>query len=217
MSVSVLLADDHLVVRAGVRAVLEAEPDIDVVGEVKDGAEVADAYRRLRPDVLVLDLMMPRRGGLQVLQDLQTLAERPRVVVLSMFAAEAYVTEALRLGALGYVVKDSGAGELATAVRQVGAGRRFLSPLLSEAIIEAYARRLDASSQDPYDRLTPREREILILIAQGRTNAEVGTQLSISPRTAESHRANLMMKLGLRTQTDLIRYALRRGLLQPGF
>jgi DNA-binding NarL/FixJ family response regulator len=128
---------------------------------------------------------------------------------------EAYVTEALGLGALGYVVKDCGADDLIQAVRHAAVGRRFLSAPLSESIIEAYTQRVNAASSDPYDRLTAREREVLLLAAQGHTSPEIAKRLSISPRTAESHRSNLMQKLGLRSQTDLIRYALRRGLLDP--
>ena len=215
MSISIVLADDHLVVRRGIRAVLEAEPDLQIVGEVDDGAGVLAMIEAVRPDVLVLDVMMPNLGGFQVLRELGEKAVSTKVVVLSMYSTEAYVTEALRLGAIGFVVKDSSAGDLIRAVRQAAAGRRFLSAPLSESIIEAYMQRVQVSSQDPYDRITPREREVLILAANGHTSAEIAGRLTISPRTAESHRANLMQKLGLRHQTDLIRYALRRGLLDP--
>lgn len=215
MSISILLADDHLVVRRGLRAVLEAERDLKIVGEVEDGVDVVDMLERLRPDVLVLDLMMPKLGGFQVLREISARHLTTRVVMLSMYSTEAYVTEALRLGAVGYVVKDSNADDLIRAVRQAAEGRRFLSSPLSDSIIEAYTQRVRASSQDPYDTLTPREREVLLLAAQGHTTAEIAARLSISPRTGESHRANLMQKLGLRNQSDLIRYALRRGILDP--
>jgi two-component system response regulator NreC len=213
MSISVLLADDHLIVRRGLRALLEGEPDLKIVGEVEDGTRVVEMIETLHPDVLVLDLMMPNLGGFQVLREIGERQLVVRVVVLSMYSTEAYVSEALRLGAIGYVVKDSNADDLIRAVRQAAAGRRFLSSPLSDSIIEAYTQRVRASSQDPYDRLTPREREVLLLAAQGHTTAEIAARLSISPRTGESHRANLMQKLGLRNQTDLIRYALRRGIL----
>jgi DNA-binding NarL/FixJ family response regulator len=213
VSISVLLADDHLVVRRGLRAVLEGEPDLKIVGEVADGAKVVHATETLRPDVLILDLMLPNLGGLQILRELGKLQLPTRVVVLSMHSSEAYVQEALGLGALGYVIKDSGADDLISAVREVAAGRSFLSPPLSESLLEAYNQRLQATSRDPYETLTTREREVLLLAAQGHTSAEIAVQLSISPRTAESHRSNLMQKLGLHSQTDLIRFALRRRIL----
>jgi two-component system response regulator NreC len=213
VSISVLLADDHLVVRRGLRAVLEGEADLKIVGEVADGAKVVTATETLRPDVLILDLMLPNLGGLQILRELGKLQLPTRVVVLSMHSSEGYVTEALGLGALGYVIKDSGADDLIRAVRQVAAGRRFLSPPLSETLLEAYNQRLEAASRDPFDTLTIREREVLLLAAQGHTSAEIAAQLSISPRTAESHRSNLMQKLGLHSQSDLIRFALRRHIL----
>jgi DNA-binding NarL/FixJ family response regulator len=213
VSISVLLADDHLVVRRGLRAVLEGERDLKIVGEVADGAKVVSTTETLRPDVLILDLMLPNLGGLQILRELRKLQLPTRVVVLSMHSSEAYVTEALGLGALGYVIKDSGADDLIRAVRQVAAGRSFLSPPLSESLLEAYNQRLQATSRDPYETLTTREREVLLLAAQGHTSAEIAAQLAISPRTAESHRSNLMQKLGLRSQTDLIRFALRRRIL----
>jgi two-component system, NarL family, response regulator NreC len=213
VSISVLLADDHLVVRRGLRAVLEGEADLKILGEVADGAKVVHAAETLRPDVLILDLMLPNLGGLQILRELGNLQLPTRVVVLSMHSSEAYVTEALGLGALGYVIKDSGADDLIRAVRQVAAGRRFLSPPLSETLLEAYNERLQAAARDPFDTLTIREREVLLLAAQGHTSAEIASQLSISPRTAESHRSNLMQKLGLHSQSDLIRFALRRHIL----
>jgi DNA-binding NarL/FixJ family response regulator len=213
VSISVLLADDHLVVRRGLRAVLEGEADFKIVGEIADGAEVVRTTESLKPDVLILDLMLPNLGGLQILRELRKLQLPTRVVVLSMHSSEAYVTEALGLGALGYVIKDSSADDLIRAVRQVAAGRSFLSPPLSESLLEAYNQRLQATSRDPYETLTTREREVLLLAAQGHTSAEIAAQLAISPRTAESHRSNLMQKLGLRTQSDLIRFALRRRIL----
>lgn len=215
MSVSILLADDHLVVRTGLRALLAVEHDFQVVGEAEDGAAVLKQLEALRPDVLVLDLMMPALGGFQVLRAIAERQLPTHVVVLSMYSSEAYVTEALRLGATGYVVKSSDADDLSRAVRQAAAGHRFLSAPLSDSIIETYAQRVRAASEDPYDKLTPREREVLMLAAHGHTAAEIASRLNISPRTGESHRANLMRKLGLRHQTDLIRYALRRGILDP--
>jgi DNA-binding NarL/FixJ family response regulator len=212
---TIVLADDHHVVRQGLRALLEAEPDFQIVGEAADGREAAQLVKRLQPEVLVLDLMMPGLSGLEVTRQVRQRSPQTRVVILSMYADEAYVLEALRNGAAGYVLKKSTADELVRAVREVTTGRRYLSPPLSEKDIETLMKEADESKQDPYELLTSREREVLHLIAEGHTNAEVAARLVISPRTVEFHRANLMRKLGMRTQADLIRYALQRRILPP--
>lgn len=210
---TLVLADDHPVVRQGLRLVLEAEPDFRVVGEGGEGWETVQLVERLQPDVLLLDVMMPGLSGLEVARQVQQRAPRTRVVILSMHATESYVLEALRAGAMAYVLKESDAAALVQAIREACAGRRYLSPPLSERAIEAYLRKSQAEPLDPYETLTTREREVLHLAAEGHTNPEIGRRLFISPRTVEIHRRNLMRKLGLRTQTDLIRYALQRGLL----
>lgn len=212
MSITVVIADDHLVVRRGLRALLESESGITIVGEAADGREALDKVAELDPDVLVLDLVMPGTSGLEVLRKLSERRARTRVVVLSMHASEAYVVEALRAGAIAYVVKEASASELVDAVQHAAKNRQFLSSPLSESRLEAYAIRA-TSSPDPYDALTAREREVLELAAQGLTNPEIGKKLAISPRTAETHRANLLRKLGLKGQKELIRYALRRGIV----
>ena len=213
MTVSILLADDHPVVRQGLRALLEGESDFRIIGEVGDGLEASQLAERLQPDVLVLDLMMPGLNGLEVARQVSQRSPRTRIVILSMHSNEAYVLEALRNGATGYVLKDSSAADLVRAVREVTAGRRYLSPPLSERAIEAYTQKAKVAALDLYETLTTREREVLHLAAEGHTNREIADRLHISPRTVEVHRANMMHKLGLRTQTDLIRYALRRGIL----
>jgi two-component system response regulator NreC len=214
-AIRIVLADDHHVVREGLRALLETEPDFSIVGEAADGLATVDLVERLKPDVLVADLMMPSLSGLEVARQVTLRSPTTRVVILSMYANEPYVLEALRNGAAGYVLKDSTGADLVQAVRQVLTGDRYLSPPLSARAIEAYVQKAEAGSLDIYEMLTTREREILHLAAQGCGNADVATRLSISPRTAETHRANMMRKLGLRTQIDLIRYALRRGILPP--
>ena len=214
MTLRIVLADDHPVVRQGVAALLAAEPDLEVVGQAERGEEVAALVEELQPDVVVLDLMMPGRGGLDVTRELARRWPKTRVLVLSMHDNEAYVLEALRNGACGYALKQAQPVELVRAVREVGAGRRFLSPPLSERAIEAYARR-EGHDGDPYDTLTPREREVLRLVAEGETNAAIGEQLFISPRTVESHRAHVMKKLALRRHAELVRYAVQRGLIAP--
>jgi two-component system response regulator NreC len=210
---SIVLADDHQVVRHGLRVLLEADPEFSIVGEASDGLEAADMLERLHPDVIVLDLMMPGINGLEVARQASQRSPNTNVVILSMYTNEAYVVEALRAGAKAYVLKSATSDELIRAIRQVVTGGRYLSPPLSERAIEAYSRKAEGSAMDPYEMLTTREREILQLAAEGCTNSEIATRLSISPRTAETHRTNLMRKLGLHSQTDLIRFAIRRGIL----
>ncbi len=210
---SVVLADDHAIVRQGLRAVLEATAEFAVVGEVADGLQVAEVVDRLRPNVLVLDLMMPGLNGLEITRQVRKRCPQTRVVILSMHADEAYVLEALRNGAAGYVLKEASIPEVAQAVREVSAGRRYLSQPLSERAIESYAEKAQAAPLDLYGTLTSREREVLQLSAEGYSSTEMAARLGISPRTADTHRANLMRKLGLQRQNDLVRYAVRRGIL----
>jgi DNA-binding NarL/FixJ family response regulator len=212
MALRLMLADDHQIVRQGLRAILQAVPDFELVGEAADGLEAVRLVERLRPDVLVLDLMMPKLSGLEVARQVTRRAPRPRVVILSMHSNEAYVQEALSAGALGYVVKDAGAEELVQAIRAVSMGRRYFSRPLTEEAVEAYARKAGGSPPDPYHQLTAREREVLHLTAEGHSGADIAERLFISPRTVETHRANLMRKLGVRNQKELVRYAVQRGI-----
>lgn len=210
---TIILADDHHLVRQGLRVLLETEPDFQVVGEAAEGQEAVQLVERLRPDVLILDLMMPDLRGLEIIRQVRQRSPRTRMVILSMVANKAYVLEALKNGAAGYVLKKSTAAELFRAVREVTAGRRYLSPPLSEDDIETLIKKAEASKTDPYELLTAREREVLQLIVEGYTNAEIAAQLVISPRTVEFHRANLRRKLGAHTRADLIRAALQRRIL----
>lgn len=210
---TIVLADDHHLVRQGFKTLLEAEPDFLVIGEAADGLEVVDLVGRLRPDVLVLDLIMPGLNGLDIIQQVIRRSNRTQIVVLSMHANVAYVSEALRNGAAGYVLKGSSAANLKQAIRTVIAGQRYLSPPLSEQAIKDYELKIGDTKLDPYYTLTPREKEVIHLVAEGHTTREIAARLAISPRTVESHRRNLMAKLELRTQSDLIRFALRRGIL----
>lgn len=210
---TLVLVDDHPIVRQGLRALLEAEPGFRIIGEAGDGIEAAKLVERLQPDVLVLDLMIPGLNGLEVTRQVRQRSPLTQIVILSMHANEAYVLEALRNGATGYVLKGAAAAELIQAIREVSAGRRYLSPPLSERAIEAYVQKANTAPLDLYETLTTREREILQLTTEGFSATEIADRLSISSRTVETHRANLMRKLRLRTQTDLIRYALRRGIL----
>lgn len=213
MTVSILLADDHPIVRQGMRRLLDAEPDLTVVGEAADGLETVQLVEKLKPDVLIVDMIMPGLNGLEVLRQVKKRSPSTYSIVLSMQSVDAYVVEALKSGASGYVLKDSGPSELVSAVRQVLQGQRFLSPKLSERLITAYIQNSDQAVTDPYETLTDREREVLQLASEGLTTQEIAKRLSISPRTAELHRGRMMNKLGFRNQTDLIRYALRRGIL----
>lgn len=213
MSTTIVLADDHNVVRQGLRALLEGEPDLSIIGEASNGLEAVELAERLRPNVLVVDVMMPGLNGLEVTREVTQRSPLTRVIVLSMHANEAYVLEALKNGAVGYVLKDSCADELVQAVRQARTDRYYLSSPLSERAIASYVQRARKTSMDPYDALTTREREVLQLAAEGHTSAEIASRLFISARTVETHRANLMHKLGLTNQIDLVRYALRRGIL----
>ncbi len=211
---TILLADDHQVVRLGIRALLEAEADFEVVGEAADGLEAGRLVEQLTPDVLIVDLMMPGRNGLEVARHAGQRSPATRVIMLSMHANESYVLEALRNGAQAYVLKDSSASDIVHAVREVLGGRRYLSPPLSERAIEIYIQQASNETElDPYEKLTSREREVLYLVARGHHASDIAEQLSISPRTAEVHRANLMRKLGMHSRTDLIRFALARGII----
>jgi len=212
MSINILLADDHHLVRQGLRVLLEGESDFMIVGEAADATEAVQQSERLRPDVILLDLMMPGLHGLAALRQVVKCVPQTRVIILSMHSNGAYVFEALRDGAAGYVLKTSRADELVLAVREVVAGRRYLSPPLTEKVVESYRQGTGGVVLDPYDTLTAREREVLHLVSQGLVNAGIADRLCISTRTVETHRANLMRKLNLRSHTELIRYALRRGI-----
>jgi DNA-binding NarL/FixJ family response regulator len=213
--ISVLLVEDHHVVRRGIRALLEAEPDISVVGEAGTGSEAVQLTQQLKPDVLVADLMLSDMSGLMVIRQARKKSPDTAPLVLSMYGNDCYVVEALQAGARAYVLKDCPPEELLKAVREAAAGRRYLAPPLSERAIEAYLIRAEDSKLDPYDMLTSREREVLLLTSQGMTGAQIADRLCISPRTVESHRSRVMHKLGLRNRTELIHYAVRQGLV-PG-
>jgi DNA-binding NarL/FixJ family response regulator len=211
---TVVLADDHEVVRRGVRSILEADGGFQVLTEVADGLSAVQAAEKLKPDLLFLDLSLPRLHGLEALRQVRSGSPQTRVLVLSMHNDEPYVIEALRAGAMAYILKGSESTEIARAVQEVVAGRRYLSAPLSERAIAALTSR-PADQSDPLSALTPREREVLLLAAEGLSTAELAEKLLISPRTAETHRANLMQKLGLQSQTDLVRFAIRKGLIEP--
>jgi DNA-binding NarL/FixJ family response regulator len=211
--ISVVLADDHPLIRQGLRGAFEAELDFSIVAETGDGLETVRLVERLEPDVLILDLMMPGLGGLDVLPIVRQRTPRTRVVVLSMHADETFVVQALKNGAVGYVLKGCDAAHAVEAVRQAASGQRYLSPGISQRAFHVCDEQAERTPPEPHDLLTPRERQALQLAAEGHRNADIAARLSISPRTAEMHRANAQRKLGLKTQADLIRYAIRRGMI----
>lgn len=213
MTVTILLADDHPIIRQGLLRLLDAEPGMKVVGEASDGLQAVQMAERLRPAILVIDMMMPGLNGLEALRQVRKRSPSTINIVLSMQSADAYVIEALRSGAAGYVLKDSGPAEVVTAIRQVLQGERFLSPGLEERMLNASTTNSAPASLDLYETLTDREREVLQMVAEGRSSSEIGEMLVISPRTVEIHRGRVMKKLGLRNQADLIRYAIRRGII----
>jgi two-component system response regulator NreC len=213
--ITLVLAEDHHIVRQGIRSLLETEVDFKVIGEVADGLEAVRMVEKLRPNILILDLMMSGLNGLEVARQVSKQSPKTAIVVLSMYNNEAYVLEALRAGAKGYVLKDSTSAELVKAIREADIGRHYLSASLSERAIENYIEKSKETYLDPYNTLTTREREVLHLAAQSFTNAEIAERLYISRRTVEVHRANVMHKLGLRSQPQLIRYAMKRGILPP--
>jgi DNA-binding NarL/FixJ family response regulator len=213
MKTQILLADDHQVIIDGLKALLSGEPDMEVIGQATDGLQVLPRVLELKPEVLVLDLMMPGLGGLEVARQMKDRAPATKVIVLSMHSNDAYVVEALRNGAVGYVLKTAEARALIDAIRAVCAGGRYLSPPLSEEKLERWERDAKAAPFDPYDTLSTREREVLQLAAEGLTSAAIGQRLTIGKRTVETHRANLQRKLGVRTQADLVRFAVKKGLV----
>lgn len=216
MGLRIVLADDHQVVRDGLRLLLEARGGHVVLGEAADGLAAVRLAEKLRPEVLLVDLSMPGLPGLEVARQVAARCPGTRVVVLSMHSAESFVLEALRAGCAGYVLKDAGGDELLRALSEVAAGRRHLSPPLSERAIEAWLQRTAGGTQDPLDALTDREREVLHLVAAGQSSTEIGARLFLSPRTVEAHRAAVLRKLGLKSRAELIRWAVGRGLLPGG-
>jgi DNA-binding NarL/FixJ family response regulator len=192
---------------------LSEEKDFRLAGEAGDGITALELVTKLKPNVLVLDLMIPRLHGLEVVRRVSKEHPATRILVLSMNSEEPYVVDALRSGALGYVLKDCATSNLVEAIRSVAAGKRYLSPSLAERALDALYQDRGGPGLDPYDTLTDRERLVLQLAAEGLGNPEVAEKLFISPRTAESHRANLMRKLSLRSQTDLVRYAIRKNII----
>lgn len=214
MKTKIFLVDDHQLVRQGTRMLLEAESDFEVVGEAGEGISAVEDAVRLAPDVLVVDIVLPNLNGIEVTREVKRRASDIEVVALSMYDTESYVTEALHAGVSSYVLKKNTAEELVFAIREALEGRTYLSPPLSISLLEAYSQQADeAHDTDPYDRLTEREREVLQMSARGLSNPEIAELLTLSVRTVEMHRANLLRKLGVKNQTELVHFMINRNLL----
>ena len=212
MLLRLLIADDHVLVRESLVSLLQSGGDVQVVAQASDGIETVEKAIATRPDVVVTDISMPRLGGIEVVRRLHEALPETRVLVLTMHQEDEYVLQAVRAGASGYLVKDSAAAELLAAVRSLQAGRGYFGPQASRALAEQM-QNPDRTVDDPYGRLTAREREVFHLVVEGLTTKEIARRLDISVKTAENHRARVIAKVGVRNTAELVRYALRRGLL----
>ncbi len=214
MAIRILLADDHTVVREGMRALLERQPDMVVVAEAADGRETVRLAEEHSPDVVLMDVAMPAMNGIEATRRILAANARTAIVILSMHQDESYVLRSLKAGARGYLLKDSPQTDVVAAIRAVSQGRSFLSRKISRMLQEDYVQELESAGlEDSYDLLTDREREILQLLAEGRANKEVAQLLNISPTTVETHRGHILQKLGLHSVPDLILYAVRKRLI----
>ncbi len=212
--IRVIVADDHNLVREGIRALLEKADDIEVVGEAVDGLEAVELVQRLTPDVLVMDIAMPRLNGIKAVEQLRALAGPTRIVILTMYSDEILVRQALRHGAKGFLLKGSVSEELLLAIRAASRGAVYLSPAISETVLsEATATQMSSKPSGAGDQLTPRELELLQMISEGRTNNQMAEALGVSVKTVERHRTNLMTKLNARNLVELIRVAMKHGLI----
>ena len=210
--IRVLLAEDHTIVRKGLRSLLDDEPDIEVVGEAEDGREAVQIAQDLLPDVVVMDISMPNLGGLEATRQIKKYISDIKVLILTVHANEEYILQVLRAGASGYLIKQAAPAELISAIHVAYQGESYLSPAISRAVIEDYVRRAEGTEDlDSYSKLTSREREIMQLLAEGRSNREIAELLHISVKTVETHKANLMDKLDIHTVADLVRYAIQKG------
>ncbi len=212
--IRILLADDHNVMRGGLRLLLERQPGFKVVGEAADGRQAVEQAEASKPDVAVLDIAMPNLSGIEAAQRISAMLPHTRIIILSMHSDEGYVLRALKAGAKGYLLKDSAENDLIEAIRAVDEGKAFFSPEISNILVEDYVREMKRrGAEDSYELLTPREREILQLLAEGKSNKHIATVLDLSLYTVETHRRNLQDKLNLHSFAELILYAVRKGII----
>ncbi len=211
--VRILLADDHTILREGIKVLLNRERDMEIVAEAEDGAQALEKVRTAKPDVVVMDISMPKIGGLEVTREITETFPDVKVVILTMHDNEEYLVQALKSGAKGYVLKEAAATDLAEAIRAVVRGDAYLYPAVARKLVDDYVNRV-RTIKTASESLTPREREVLKLVAEGHTNREIADYLGISVKTVENHRANLMRKLDLHDRTELARYAIKIGLVE---
>ena len=216
-TIRVLLAEDHTIVREGLKALLTATEDLEVVGEAKDGREAVDACARLQPHVVVMDLNMPKLNGVDATREIREKPDAPRVLILSMYDGEEYVRPAIRAGASGYLLKGSGLTDLVKAIREVAGGNAFFSPAVAKILLaDSRGETGDKDEEvDPADGLTRREREVLTLVGEGKSSPEIAKILNLSVKTIEGHRGRIMAKLGVHNVAGLVRQAIRIGLVSP--
>jgi two-component system response regulator NreC len=213
--IRVLLADDHTILRAGLKMMLNAQPDIEAVGEASDGKQAISEAERLSPDVVIMDITMPECNGIEATRQIKRILPEVRVLVLTMHENEGYLFQTLRAGAAGYMLKEAADTDLISAIRVVSSGRFYLSPSAQSMLVSDYLQRVHTGEErDSYSALTEREREILKLVAEGYTNSQIGERLFISPKTVDTHRTHIMDKLNLHSRAELVKYAMRRGLLE---
>ncbi len=213
--IRVLIADDHTILRAGLKIMLNAQPDIETIGEASDGKQAITEAERLAPDVVIMDITMPECNGIEATRQIKRMFPDVRVLILTMHENEEYLFETLRAGAAGYMLKEAADTELISAIRVVSSGRFYLAPSAQSMLVSDYLQRVHTGEErDSYSALTEREREILKLVAEGLTNSQIGELLFISPKTVDTHRTHVMDKLNLHSRAELVKYAMRRGLLE---
>ncbi|HEX7736963.1 MAG TPA: response regulator transcription factor [Ktedonobacteraceae bacterium] len=215
MTIHILLADDHTILRAGLKMMLNAQPDMEVVGEAQDGRQALQEALRLHPDIILMDITMPDMNGIEATKQIKRQISDVKVLILTMHENDEYVFQALRAGASGYMLKEAADTELINALHVVQSGFFYLSPTAQSVMVGDYLQRVHAGEEkDSYSSLTEREREILKLVAEGYTNNQIAERLVISPKTVDTHRTHIMDKLNLHSRAELVKYAMRRGLLE---
>lgn len=215
MKIRILLADDHTILRAGLKMMLNAQPDMEVIGEAQDGRQAMHEAQRLQPDVILMDITMPDMNGIEATKQIKRAQPEIKVLVLTMHEHDEYIFQALRAGASGYMLKEAADTELITAIHVVQSGQFYLSPAAQSVMVGDYLQRVRTGEEkDSYSSLTEREREILKLVAEGHTNNQIAERLVISPKTVDTHRTHIMDKLNLHSRAELVKYAMRRGLLE---